>query len=60
MIEKGRKGERERESQREKERESRVRREKKREVVGERENKQLHKDRSWRVPGASLHTMHLC
>lgn len=24
-----------------------------REVVGERENKQLHKDRSWRVPGAS-------
>lgn len=20
----------------------------------------LHKDRSWRVPGASLHTMHLC
>ncbi|KAL0106258.1 hypothetical protein PUN28_016162 [Cardiocondyla obscurior] len=55
MIEKGRKGEKDRERNGEKREEK-----KRREVVGERENKQLHKDRSWRVPGASLHTMHLC
>jgi len=42
--------------------------EREREIRGERrsrgrregENRRLHKDRSRRVPGASLHTMHLC
>lgn len=33
---------------------------KEREGGRERESGRLHKDRSWRVPGASLHTMHLC
>ena len=57
-IEKGGEGGEGRE--RERKIENRVRKGRGEKVVGERENKRLHKDRSWRVPGASLHTMHLC